>query len=362
MNIESIFMIAKAQWDKIRPKLNPFLDYNFITALMDSGSVSARTGWIPKVFEKNDCALITYVKNHSYGEYIFDWGWADAFTRSGIPYYPKLTSMVPFTPVTSQHFLMEEFSEDKANYLLKTHDEFYDTNNLSSAHFLFLNDLEINVFSSNNYLIRESIQYHFINEGFRDFDHFLSRLKPKRAKTIVKERRFSEIKIQTYTKDEIEPEHAFRMYQFYISTIANKNAHDYLNQTFFELIFKHMSNYILYIEASKNERPIAGALFLYDEENIYGRYWGSSEYHENLHFELCYYQGIEFCIKNKLKKFEAGAQGEHKIARGFRPSRTYSAHKIKNPLFSSAISHYITEEKIKVEESIKELSTFLPFK
>lgn len=355
-------MIAKAQWDKFRPKENPFLDFNFLDSLTKSGSASPETGWQTQLFEHEGSALLTFIKSHSYGEYIFDWGWAEAYERHGIPYYPKMTSMIPFTPVTTKHFLMPEFNQTKADQLVKKHDEFYNQHALSSAHFLFLEKEEIDVFASNDYLIRESMQYHFFNENYADFEDFLNKLKTKKAKNLRNERRFENLQINQYTGDNLTSDHAQRMYQFYISTILNKNSFDYLNENFFKMIFETMKENLLYVEATRDDLPVAGSLFLFDSEKIYGRYWGSNQFIENLHFELCYYQGIDFCIKNKLKVFEAGAQGEHKIARGFRPVRNYSAHKLKHQAFQSAIADFIKREKIQIETSIEKLSQYLPFR
>ncbi len=355
-------MIKKEEWDKIRPKDNPFLDYAFYDSLTKSKSVAQETGWEPQYFRDETCALLTFIKNHSYGEYIFDWGWAEAFERHGIPYYPKLTSMVPFTPVTTKHFQMQSYDESKADTLLKKHDQFLNEEALSSAHFLFLEQEEVNVFKQNKYLLRESVQYHFFNEGYADFGEFLKQLKTKKAKNLASERKFENLTITQYTGNTLKPCHAVRMYEFYISTIQNKNSYDYLNETFFKSLFETMKDNILYVEASRDDSPVAGSLFLFDTEKIYGRYWGSNQFVENLHFELCYYQGIDFCLKHKLKVFEAGAQGEHKIARGFRPVKIYSAHKIKNQLFQSAIADFIEREKQQVEISIKNLSTYLPFR
>lgn len=355
-------MISKSDWQQYRPSTNPFLNFEFLDALIQSGSVKTDTGWTPAFVQNETGILMSFIKTHSYGEYIFDWGWAEAFEKHGIAYYPKLTSLVPFTPVTTQHFLMKTFDEAKADTLLKSHDEYFLKNNFSSTHFLFLTNEEIPVFQKNNYLIRESIQYHFFNPGYKNFEDFLSHLKSKKAKHIRNERLYENLSIKKYTGDELTLEHAQRMYQFYISTIVNKNSFDYLNTKFFELIFKNLSKNILYVEASHNNFPIAGSLFFYDEEKLYGRYWGSTSYVENLHFELCYYQGIDFCIEKKLSLFEAGAQGEHKIARGFKPIRTFSAHKIKHPGFQNAIADFIKTEKTYVQISIEKLSKLLPFK
>lgn len=355
-------MLSKSDWEKHQPETNPFLNYEFLNALIQSGCVKTETGWTPAFIQNDLGILMSFIKTHSYGEYIFDWGWAEAFEKYGIPYYPKLTSLIPFTPVTTQHFLMKSFDESNADVLLKEHDAYFMKNQFSSTHFLFLTEEEISLFQKNHYLIRESIQYHFFNPGYKNFEDFLSNIKSKKAKNIRHERSFEHLSIKRYTGNDLTTEHAQRMYQFYISTIVNKNSFDYLNAEFFELIFKNLSKNILYVEATLNNSPIAGSLFFYDHEKLYGRYWGSISYIENLHFELCYYQGIDFCIEKNLAIFEAGAQGEHKIARGFQPIRTYSAHKIKHPAFQNAIAEFIETEKQHVKISIDKLSEHLPFK
>jgi predicted N-acyltransferase len=354
-------MITKELWEINRPKTNPFLKFEFMNALLSSASIGPDAGWTPAMIE-GDGIILNFIKTHSYGEYIFDWSWAEAYERHGIPYYPKLTSMLPFTPVTTAHFLLPEFDKVKAKKLLTQYDEFYHSQNFSSGHFLFLTPQEREIFEEGGFIIRESMQYHFFNEGYEDFDDFLLHLKTKKAKNIKSERSFAEVKIKRYTGADLTLEHAKRMYQFYISTIVNKNSFDYLNERFFHHLFENLKENILYVEASLDGIPLAGSLFFYDQEKLYGRYWGSNEYVPNLHFELCYYQGIEFCIERNLRVFEAGAQGEHKIARGFRPVRTYSAHKFKHPGFAEAIKNFIEAEKLRIEELIAELSLQLPFK
>jgi predicted N-acyltransferase len=355
--------ISKEIWEKITPRLNPFLKYAFFEALQSSGCIGPKAGWLPiaHLTQNQDAALYTFAKNHSYGEYIFDWGWADAFAKYGLAYYPKLTSMVPFTPATSAHFLMAEFDESKASELISMHEALYLKEDFSSTHFLFLTPEEIPLFHQHGYMIRESMQYHFFNEAYSDFEHFLSHLKGRKAKQIRHEREHAGLSITSYTQDSLTEDHARRMYQFYISTIESKNSHDYLNEAFFTTIFKTLKNNILYVEATSLDSPVAGALFFYDEEKLYGRYWGSSEFYEKLHFELCYYQGIDFCLKHKLKVFEAGAQGQHKIARGFKPIRTYSAHKIKHPAFKEAIENFIQSEKQQIAYALSQDSESLPF-
>ena len=355
-------MMTKSEWLKHQPKDNPFLNYEFIDALLKSGSVTTETGWTPSFLQNENGILLNFIKNHSYGEYIFDWGWAEAYSRHGLAYYPKMTSLIPFSPVTTQHFLMKDFNEDHARELLKIHIQSYLVSEVSSTHFLFLHPDEIGVFKKLDFLIRESIQYHFFNPDYKSFEDFLGHLKTKKAKNIRNERIFDNIVIKKYTGSDLTLLHAKRMYQFYLSTIANKNSHDYLNETFFELVFLNLNKNILYIEASMGELEVAGSLFFFDSEKLYGRYWGSNRYVENLHFELCYYQGIDFCIEKNISVFEAGAQGEHKITRGFRPIQVFSAHKIKHPDFSRAISEFIETEKIHLHAVIEKLSESLPFK
>lgn len=324
----------------------------FWKALRDSGSVDESRGMQLLELTSGDSSLITFSKNHSYGEYIFDWAWADAFHKSGIPYYPKLTSMVPFTPATAPHFWGPTTDWDK---LLKGHDELLSHH--SSAHFLFTTSEEQRFLTENNYIPRLSFQYHFLNDGYLSFEDFLGKLKNKKAKNIRDERIFSNIKIQRITGSELTPTHGEEMYDFYLMTLTEKNAIAYLTKEFFKQIVRDLPDNILYVRAGN----IAGAFFYYDEKTLYGRYWGSKEFIPNLHFELCYYQGIEFAIEKKIPFFEAGAQGEHKIARGFRPTLTTSAHKIKHPGFSRAIEKFVKDESVEVKRVMEELKALLPF-
>lgn len=357
-------MIDQKIWEKCRPQNNPFLSWNFFYSLLESQCIGTDSGWDPEFYvtDTQDAFLYTFFKSHSYGEFIFDWSWAEAYQRYHLPYYPKFTSMIPFTPVTSGHFLMRDWEDNKAQDLLEQFEKKYLISPSSSAHFLFITPLEKDFLSSNNYLIRDSFQYHFINSGYESFDHFLSGLKSKKAKHIREERLHPNLIIKRYTGQELKSFHAKRMYHYYLSTISGKNSFAYLNERFFELIFESMNENILFIEAHENNIPIAGSLFFFDQERIFGRYWGTSKNVKNLHFELCYYQGIDFCIERKLKVFEAGAQGEHKISRGFRPVRTYSAHKLKEPGFHNAISDFIEREKDHVTALMNELEKSLPFR
>lgn len=354
----------KNLWKSLRGLGDPFLRYEFHEALVESGSVGGESGWDPRhvVDERNQALLLCYLKHHSYGEYIFDWGWAQAYQRSGIGYYPKLTSMIPFTPVTTPHFLMSEENVELKRSLLHKLERKYEEAGLSSLHFLFLDPSEISLFKNSGYLIRESMQYHFFNQDYHSFEDFLATLKSKKARHIREERSFPALSIERLTGSDLTSEHAHEMYGFYLSTIDKKSSYGYLTRNFFERIFLSMPENILYVRAGLKGRALAGALFFYDEERLYGRYWGTQDFVENLHFELCYYQGIDFTLEKKLKVFEAGAQGEHKIQRGFRPTRTFSAHKIRHPGHSKAIENFIAEEKAALADEIATLEKWLPFK
>lgn len=360
----TITSIPESLWRNASEFASPFLKYEFFHALEMSQSIGKQSGWQPLYFvdEEAETILYTFVKSHSYGEYIFDWQWANAYRENSIPYYPKLTSMIPFTPVTTPHFISKEWNPNSSQTLMSSYEELYSQNDLSSSHFLFIDPREHSFFSEYDYLIRESVQYHFANNDYKNFEHFLGQLKGRKAKQIRKERTLQDVCVQSYTGNQLTTDHAERMYQFYCQTIEDKNAIDYLKKDFFLIIFETMKQNILYVEAAQDGEAVAGSLFFYDSTKLYGRYWGSSKNILNLHFELCYYQGIEFCITKKLKTFEAGAQGEHKIPRGFRPTKTYSAHKLKNKMFHHAIANYVSEEKDQLDLLLSELSRQLPFK
>lgn len=326
----------------------------FLKAFEESGAVGISRGMVPVSFSQ----LNLYSKTHSYGEYIFDWAWANAYEQYGIPYYPKLVSMVPFTPATHSHLRSEasewnEVLDTIEKKLLPSH---------SSCHFLFITRDEIPFLERKGYLIRESFQYHFINDNYQDFPHYLQALKGRKAKTIRQERVFPDLKLERLTGDKLTIELSHEMYDFYLSTLERKGAIPYLTRNFFERVFTDFRENCLYVRASRDGETLAGALFFHDETRLFGRYWGAHEEIRHLHFELCYYQGIEFCLERKLKIFEAGAQGEHKIPRGFRPVRTYSAHRIKEPAFERAIKDFIRKEKHEVAEAIEYLEDLLPFK
>ncbi len=355
---DSIFQINKIDWDNLNKDHNPFTSYDFFKALESSRSIGQKSGWIPKYFVSDNSIAFIFIKYHSYGEYTFDWQWADAYQRNGLDYYPKIVSMSPFSPVSTNHFL-----GDQSPQLLFAIEEFFNSNSLSSIHFLYLSNKEKQILTDKGFILRTNIQYHFFNKNYMSFEDFLSKLKPKKKKQILKERLFSpEITIRQYTNQELTQDMAKRMFHFYISTIKSKRSIPYLNENFFLEVFKNLKAQILYIEAYNNNSPIAGSLYFYSQSKLFGRYWGSTQDVKNLHFELCYYQGIDFCITKGISVFEAGAQGEHKIKRGFVPTLIYSSHKIKENVFHTAIFRYITEESKRNILTVNELKQHLPFK
>lgn len=346
------------------PDQSQLFTKSFFDLLVSSGCVGEGTGWDPHFFMDEDQSFsYLFSKNHSYGEYIFDWAWAQAFEQYGRLYYPKLTSMIPFSPITTNHFYSNyNLSEVRAHHLTK-HLSHYMNNNYSSLHYLFITKDEVDFFSEQDFMIRHSFQYHFTNDGYHDFEDFLSHLKSRKAKQLRKERVFPDsIRIESLTGSELTSGHAQEMWSFYLSTIQYKGAIPYLNQAFFEKLFSDMRKNVLFVRASEGATAVAGSLFLYDDHNLYGRYWGCLREIKGLHFELCYYQGIDFCIDKKIKNFEAGAQGEHKIARGFKPTLTYSAHHIKDEQFRMAINDFIRRERMAIKGHLDELQKGLPFR
>lgn len=355
---DSIKDIDKDIWNDFNASKNPFTSYEFFCALEDSNVIGDEAGWSPKYFISQKGATFLFIKSHSYGEYTFDWQWAQAYEQNGLDYYPKITSMSPLSPVTTDHFLGDDFQT-----LYDATIEFYNNYNLSSIHHLYLNDKNLKSISDNRHLKRINIQYKFFNDKYKNFSDYLSSIKNKKKKQILKERIFrSDIEIKQYTADELTAQMAKTMFIFYKQTVNLKRSIPYLNESYFINIFKNLKKNLLYVEASISDTPIAGSLFFYDENNLYGRYWGASVDVKNLHFELCYYQGLDFCFKHDISIFEAGAQGEHKIKRGFRPIEVNSCHDFKNESFKHAIKNYIAQETAMLQKTITELKKNLPFK
>ena len=345
--------------------MNPFnKDQLFINNLEKSGCTNKESGWVPYHIKNEHGLLPSYLKFHSYGEYIFDWSWAEFYQKNNLQYYPKMLHMIPFTPCNSPKIIGKQNDYSLFNKSF----EIYQDMPLSSEHYLFMNDDEEHFLQELGFHSRFSLQFHWENK-WTSFDEFLSSLKKNRKKNIKKERNkvFShDLKIITKSHEEINHKDIETFFTHYISTISKKNSYPYLNQDFFNRLIEDLSKNILLIQAIEKNEIIASALFLYSDEALYGRYWGISPYKENefpfLHFELCYYQGMEFCIKNKIPLFEAGAQGEHKLLRGFKPVIIKSAHHLKHQQIHQLVGESLKEEKRHIEEQKKYLNQYLPYR
>ncbi|MBA2533461.1 MAG: N-acetyltransferase [Rubrobacter sp.] len=368
----SISQVDAAEWRTIEPPDFPFFDYEFLLALENSRSVGRRSGWSPVYLVCEDGgrvvgALPLYLKSDSYGEYVFDWAWANAYHEHGMPYYPKLVSAVPFTPATGPKLLVRSGvdRERVAGALLGAAEKVADESGASSSHALFLPERELDAFEERGFAIRHSLQFHWHNRGYDAFSDYLDAMTSKRRRQVARERRQLEgVEIERLTGDDLRPEHAALMYGFYVDTYDRKWGSPYLTRGFFDQVFHTMGDRIMLV-ISRDEltrRPVAGSLFFYKGNSLFGRYWGAVEDVRNLHFELCYYQGIEFAVEGGMSLFEAGAQGEHKLARGFLPAVMYSAHDIRHPAFRRAIEQYIADERAMISYELDEYMSHDPFK
>lgn len=370
--IESINDVSEKDWNRCATSaddgLNPFCSHGFLSALEKSGCVTAETGWLPQhviLEEKGKIhgTMPLYLKSHSQGEYVFDHGWANAFEQAGGHYYPKLQSSIPFSPVTGPRLLSQNFEHKLM--LLDAAINHAQNHHISSIHFTFINDVDFDVMTARQLLHRQDQQFHWLNDGYKNFDDFLSNLSSRKRKNIQKERLKAldaGLEIEWISGDQIAEHHWDYYFEFYMNTANRKWGRPYLNRKFFSLLSEKIPNNLLLIMAKRNGRYIAGALNLMGKNTLYGRYWGATEYHKFLHFELCYYQAIDFAIENKLSKVEAGAQGEHKIARGYIPCPTNSMHWIENPSFRVAVKKFLDQERKAVGREIEFLREFTPFK
>ena len=357
-----------AQWDALAGPGHPFLGHAFLSALENSGSVGRGSGWQPLPITLTGAdgrlvgALPAYGKSHSQGEYVFDQGWADAWARAGGNYYPKLQIAAPFTPAPGPRVLARDGVAVLA--LLRAAESLVDQNNLSSAHATFVEQAQIGAFRDAGWLIREGVQYHWFNRDYQSFDDFLAGLSSRKRKAIRKERAraVEGLTIRTLTGSEISEAHWDHFWHFYQDTGARKWGRPYLTRSFFSEIGETMADQILLFLAERDGHPVAGALNFIGGEALYGRYWGCNEDVPFLHFELCYYQAIEAAIRLGLGRVEAGAQGEHKLARGYEPMATWSAHYIPDPGFRRAVSDFLDRERDAVEREIAFLTELTPFK
>ena len=372
----SLGEVPAAQWDACAGADDPFLSHAFLSALEESGSASARSGWLPRHLVVEDgagtviAAAPLYLKSHSYGEYVFDWSWADAYERAGGRYYPKLQSAVPFTPVTGRRLLVRpgtdaETESELKDALIAAMVTLGERLGVSSVHVNFPTEAEWRRLGDHGLLLRTGQQYHWRNRGYESFDDFLASLSSRKRKAIRRERRAvadQGIVLSTLTGDAIAERHWDAFYGFYRDTSERKWGSAYLTRAFFSLIGETMAGNVVLVLAEAGGRTVGGALNLMGGDTLYGRYWGCAEAYRFLHFEACYYRAIDFAIARGLKWVEAGAQGPHKIQRGYMPRRTYSAHWIADAEFRRVIERFLAEERAAVEDEMALLGQHSPFR
>lgn len=368
--------VGREAWDAVAnpegARYDPFISWDFLEAMESTGAASSHTGWAPHHVLIHDAAgelaaaMPLYAKTHSRGEFVFDHSWADAFERAGGQYYPKLLSAVPFTPVTGRRRLVRPGAgaAKLKELLVGAAVQIASDNELSSLHLNFVDEDDAKIMDEAGMLVRYDQQFHFVNDGYEKFDDFLAALSSAKRKNLRKERKKAQegLDIRHITGSDITEEHWDYFFEFYLDTGARKWGSPYLNRETFSLLSERMADKILLIFAYDGDHPIAGAMNMIGSDTLYGRYWGCTEHRNFLHFEICYYQAIDFALANGLKYVEAGAQGGHKLARGYGPVMTYSVHWIAHPGLREAIAHYLERERDAVETDQHYLKDRTPFK
>ncbi len=371
--VAAIGELPAAAWDACAGDDNPFVSHAFLRALEDSGSVGPKTGWRPRhvVVEDGSGALVAtaplYLKSHSQGEYVFDHGWAEAWERAGGRYYPKLQLAVPFTPVPGPRLLVRPGHEAEATRGALSHGlvEIARRLGVSSLHATFVQEADLQTLGEAGLMVRLGCQFHWANRGYRTFEDFLGELSSRKRKAIRRERRAATadgLAVHTLSGGEIEPRLCDAFFAFSMDSGRRKWGRPYLTRAFFERIGATMPDRIVLVMAERDGRPVAGALNLRGRDALYGRNWGCLEDHRFLHFEACYYQAIDYAIAHGLARVEAGAQGEHKIQRGYLPVPTWSAHWIRDAGFAAAVQDFLGRERRAVEAEMRTLGEFSPFR
>lgn len=378
--IDRLSTLPPSQWNRLCGTDHPFVRHEFLSTLEDSDCVCAHHGWTPQhlvAYQGNDIeggdantligAVPLYLKDHSYGEYVFDWAWANAYARSGLDYYPKLVAAIPFTPATGPRILVAQ--GDPRQIIVPTLTEgvqtYVENSPASSLHWLFTRQPTNQYLAQQGLLTRIGHQFHWHNPGYRDFDQFLNTFSAHKRKKLKRDRRRVEeagIHVDIRTGLELDEKHWDTFYAFYLATIQRHGAIPYLSRRFFHTIGRNMPEYIVMAVAHEGPKWVAMALNLRGKDTLYGRYWGSLRDYHSLHFETCYYAAMEYCIKQKLKHFEAGAQGEHKLSRGFLATTTYSAHWLRHPEFANAIADFLQQEGQGMRDYIKALDQHSPYR
>lgn len=369
--VSSLLEVGQARWDALvdaQDNPNPFLSYAFLHALHESGSAAPETGWQPQYIVLYDgealaAALPLYVKGHSYGEYVFDWAWADAYQRHGLEYYPKLLSAIPFTPVAGPRLMAVDAAARAA--LLEVLVATQGAAEVSSTHVLFPPEEQARQLQDAGFMLRSGVQFHWLNQGYKDFDEFLATLEQKKRKNIRAERRKvreAGVSLRRVRGRDATDADWLLFNRCYRHTYKAHYSTPYLNLDFFRRIGQTMPDNILLVIAARDGRDIAASLVIHNETTLFGRYWGELEHVPCLHFEAAYYQPLEFCIEQGIQAFEGGAQGEHKMARGFLPTRTWSAHWLAHPAFADAIERFLEREKGGIDDYLDELNERSPFR
>ena len=375
--IDSINQISAASWNAVAGVDYPFTRHEFLLALELSGATNRDSGWQPHhmlIYQEDDveapliAVMPLYLKYHSYGEYVFDWSWADAYRRNGVAYYPKLLAAIPYTPATGPRLCSAEGINTEALCPLVSQalqQEAADCE-ASSVHILFPQLPAMQAFEQAGLTPRRGVQFHWFNDGFATFDEFLARFSSRKRKNLNKERRQVEaqnLQLEVLEGAQISPELWQRFHHFYQMTYAKRSGHGgYLNLDFFQRVAETMPEHIVLVMATHEGQYVAGALNFRDSQSLYGRYWGCIKEFDYLHFEACYYQGIEYCIEHKLTRFDPGAQGEHKIQRGFTPIETWSNHWVAHQGFTEAIKIFLTQENKAMFDYLDQAIELLPFK
>ncbi len=361
---ESLSTIPASEWNVLAGNSNPFVQHDFLLAL-ETGNCLQPYGWYPRyllAYDDDDHligAAPAYIKTNSYGEFVFDWAWADAYKRAGLEYYPKLVLAIPYTPATGPRLLTKQTAV--AQQLVEYAIEFAQQQGLSSVHWLFNEPRDFQIQQNNYLLSRFDYQFHWHNQDYNNFDDFLNQLSSKKRKNIKRERRRvsdAGIKIEVLTGSELTEQQWQQAYDFYQITFLKKSGTATLSLEFFQRI----AGKVVVFFAHHNNRTVASAICIRGQETLYGRHWGCFEDYDSLHFELCYYTGIEYCIKHRLRRFEPGAQGEHKLARGFLPQKTWSSHWVAHPEFKAILEQHLQREAEAMEAYGVELRAGSPYK
>jgi hypothetical protein len=371
--ISSMTQVDGADWNRLAGDAYPFMRHEFLLALEQSGSISAQTGWLPAHLQVSDndepiAFMPLYLKTHSWGEYVFDHQWAQAYQQHGLDYYPKWVNSIPLTPCQGARLVFKAEGIDPLEItlaILTFIKQLSEQRGVSSWHCLFPARQQAEQLRSLGLSIREGVQFHWFNRGYRDFDDFLQTLSASKRKMLKRERRRvteQGVSLLRIKGTDVSDGQWEAFFQFYKMTYLKRGSQPYLNLAFFKQIAATMGEQLLLVLAVKDNKTIAAALSFIGADTLYGRYWGCYEDYNSLHFEACYYQGLDYCIEHGLTRFDSGAQGEHKISRGFEPITTYSAHWLKDSRFAKAINQFLAEEQKAVQLYKQDAASYLPFK